>query len=336
MKRGAKVRALNKELIAQYDLNIKKYQYIRSNYYLETNRGSFLLRKIDIPKDQIFFDYEVDTQLSQHGFENINKIVTTRKKAPFALQGDQVYILQKYTECDETDFQYEKDLLHTIWILSNFHKAATFIESKVRDVDTMHFRNLYELYMKRASQNIKLKKSISEMKQKSLFEILFLKHSEEYMALEQLALAGMDKNLGERLNQKVKEKRTVAHRDYTYHTVNKTAEDIYIMSNLDNCNYDIQMVDLANILGRIMQKNNWDIEILYNLIRTYDQYNPLSKEDFRILKAMLIYPEKYNSICSSYISSRRRWNYSMFEQKWQNMMLYKENEIKAVKIIQSW
>ncbi|PHV69377.1 hypothetical protein CS063_16210 [Sporanaerobium hydrogeniformans] len=226
--------------------------------------------------------------------------------------------------------------MHTIWVLANFHKAAVFIDSKVRDVEGMNIKNLYDFYCKRIAQNAKLKKNMTTLKQKSMFEILFLKYSDDYIALEQLALEEMDKKLGEVLIKKVKQDKMVAHRDYTYHTVNKTPDGVYIMSNIDSCNYDIQMVDLASILARIMQKNDWDIQLLYNLIRVYDKYNPISQEDFRALKAMLIYPEKYNSICSRYINSKRRWNYSMFEQKWQNMMLYKENELKAVKIIHSW
>ncbi|WP_143452482.1 aminoglycoside phosphotransferase family protein [Sporanaerobium hydrogeniformans] len=74
------MRTLNRELVAQYDLTVKKYQYIRSNYYLETNKGLFLLRRIDVPKEQILFDFEVDTQLYAHGFENMSRIVATRKK----------------------------------------------------------------------------------------------------------------------------------------------------------------------------------------------------------------------------------------------------------------
>ena len=85
-----------------------------------------------------------------------------------------------------------------------------------------------------------------------------------------------------------------------------------------------------------MQKNDWDKKILYNLIQEYNKERILSKDEMSLFKFMMIYPEKYNSICFRYISSKRRWNYSMFEQKWENMLAYKDKQIEAAKMIKSW
>ncbi len=330
------MRPLNKEITSQYDLSIRKYQYIRSAYYLDTNKGKFLLRKVDLPKDQIMFDFEVDTHLKHSNFKNINQIYTTKKKVPYAVCGDQLYIMQNYIECEETDFKDFEDLKNTIYILAEFHKFSGNIISKIRSPEHANVKNLYDYYRKRSIQNNKLKKNITVIKQKSKFEIMFLDYCDEYAGLEQVALDGISRELADRLVEKVKINGTVAHKDYTYHTVNKTHLREYMLSNIDLCNYDIQIIDLAHILGRIMQKNEWDIEMLYNLIKAYDSKRPLPKEEFEMLKAMMIYPERYNSICTKYLGSKRRWNYNMFEQKWQNMIVYIDNQLKAAKMINSW
>lgn len=336
MKRGEKVRPINKEIISQYDISIRKYQYIRSAYYLETNKGKFLLRKIDLPKEQILFDYEVDTHLKHNHFKSINAIYTTKKRVPYAVCGEQYYIMQAYIEGEETDFKNFEDLKNTIYVLAEFHKAARNVASRVKDVNSINIKNIYDYYTKRNIQNTKLKKSITALKQKSNFEIMFLDHCDAYTTLEQMALSGISRDLAGKLIKQVKDGQTVAHKDYTYHTVNKTHMGQYLINNLDACSYDIQVVDLACILGRIMQKNDWDVEMLYELIKAYDSKNALLKEEFEILKAMMIYPEKYNSICTKYLGSKRRWNYNMFEQKWQNMIVYMEHQIEAAKAINSW
>ena len=330
------MRTLNRDIVAQYDISIKKYQYIRSSYYLDTNKGKLILRKMDVPKEQIVFDYEVDTHLSHNHFQNINPIYTTKKKVPYVLQGDQLYIMQKYIECGETDFRDLEDLRHTILVLADFHRIARNIISQVKDIDAIVIKNMYDYYLKRSIQNAKLRKNILEIKQKSMFEMMFLENCEVYTALEQMALEGINKELGEKLIVDAKQNYTVAHRDYTYHTVNKAYTGEYIMNNIDVCHYDIQMIDLAHILGRIMQKNEWDVELLHKLISAYDSQNILSQEEFKLLKAMMIYPEKYNSICSKYMGSKRRWNYSMFEQKWENMIVYRNRQLEAAKIIRTW
>lgn len=330
------MRPLNRELLGQYDVSVKRLEYIRSNYYLDTNRGKLMLRKVDLPKEQILFEYEVDTHLKDNGFEEINTIYTTKKKSPFALLAGQYYIMQEYVNCDETDFKNLKDLKETVLVLARFHKACRGVESKIKDVDGVKIKNIYEHYCKRMGENAKLKKTIMGLKQKSKFEIMFLDSAKEYRQLEEMALETISYDLVEELINEVKEKRIIAHKDYTYHTVNKTDMDTYIISQVDMCGYDIQVLDLAHILSKIMQKNEWDSKILHELIDAYNSVRPLSNNEFRLLKFLMIYPDKYNSICYKYISSKRRWNYSMFEQKWENMLVYKDKQIATAKLINKW
>lgn len=330
------MRPLCRELTNQYDLSIKKYQYIRSSYFLDTNKGKFTLRKVDLTKEQLGFSYEVDTHLSQCHFDILNDIYITKKKTPYATVGDEYYVMQAYKPCEETDFRDYTDLKETILALAKFHKAAVGVESKIRDPEKVKMKNIYEYYMKRQLENYKLKKNIVALKQKSNFELMFLENCEEYRKLEEMALAGIDNDLACRLIQKVWETKSVAHKDFTYHTVNKTENKEYIISQIDICNYDIQVLDLAQIMSKIMQKNDWDKKILYSLIQEYDKERTLSKDEIRLFRFMMTYPEKYNSICLKYMGSKRRWNYSMFEQKWLNMLSYKDKQLEVAKMIQTW
>lgn len=333
---GVSVRALNRELTSQYELNIKKYQYTRSNYYLETNKGRFVLRKVELPKEQILFNYEVGLHLVQNGFSDFNNIYTTKYKLPYAMVGDQCYIMQTYIPAEETDFKNCDDLKSMIMALGGFHKAARGVESKIKDVDQVKIKNIYSYYLKRRVENTKLKRNIASLKQKSNFELLFLDGCEQYRELEELALGSISEELVERIITMTREDKRVAHKDYMYHAVNRTENNQYMITKIDFCNYDIQMLDLAQILNKIMQKNDWSGNLLYQLIENYNNINQMGEDEFRLLKFMMIYPEKYNSISFKYISSKRRWNYSMFEQKWKKMLTYKENQLETAKMINSW
>lgn len=330
------MRPLCRELTSQYDLNIKKYQYVRSNYYLETNKGRFALRKVDLTKEQLGFSYEVDTHLSRCNFDNISNIYATKKKMPYSILGEEVYIMQEYKPCEETNFKDYDDLKGIIIALADFHRLAIDVSSKIREPEKIKIRNIYDYYMKRQAENYKLKKNILALKQKSSFELMFLEDCEAYRILEEIALSSIDEGLACRLIQEVIDTKSIGHRDFTYHTVGKTQEEEYIIGQIDICNYDIQILDLAQILSKIMQKNEWDKELLFKLIKEYDNKRTISKDEMSLLKFMIVYPEKYNSICFKYMSSKRRWNYSMFEQKWQGMLSYKEGQLEVARAIQAW
>ena len=330
------MRPLCRELTSQYDLNIKKYQYVRSNYYLDTNKGKFVLRKVDLSKEQVAFCYEVDTHLIRNSFDLISGIYPTKKKMPYAMLGEEIYMMHNYIPSGETDFKDEVDLKGIILTLARFHNIAVGVESKVRDIGNLKIKNIFEYYVKRQTENNKLRKSMLGLKQKSKFELMFLEGSDIYRQLEEDALSSINKELADRLINKVTKTKSIAHKDFTYHTVTKSEENKYIISNIDSCNYDIQILDFSQILCKMMQKNEWDKGLLYELINTYNNERTLSNDELQMLKFMMIYPEKYNSICFRYISSKRRWNYSMFEQKWENMLAYKDKQIEAAKMIKSW
>lgn len=330
------MRPLSRELISQYDISVKRYQYIRSSYFLDTNKGRFTLRKVDLTKEQIGFSYEVDAHLNQDHFNSLNSIYGTKKKAPYALLGDETYVMQTYKPCEETDFKDYNDLKEIVLVLAKFHKQATNIESQIRQPEEVKMKNIYEYYLKRQSENNKLKKNIVTLKQKSNFEFMFLEECDVYRRLEEMALKNIDYDLSCRLIQNVRDKKEVAHKDFTYHTVNKTQDQEYIISQIDVCNYDIQILDLAQILCKIMQKNDWNKKILYSLIQEYDKERTISQDEMRLLKFLMTYPDKYNSICLKYMSSKRRWNYSMFEQKWLSMLAYRDKQIETANMIQNW
>ncbi|MGL5677597.1 MAG: hypothetical protein ACRDDX_14400 [Cellulosilyticaceae bacterium] len=328
------MKMFNNDLATQYDLVVKKMYYNRSNYYLDTNKGQYLLRKVIMPKEQIAFEYEVNKQLIQKGFNEIEKIYLTKKQSPYVQQQDKLYMLQSYRAMDEIDFKLEVDLRGMICVLARFHKAAQNITSSERNIENAGLKNIYEYFQKRHIETKKMKNNMSGISQKSKFEMMFAEHYKVYEELEQMAIELISKEIAEKLIDKAKKNHTVIHNEYTYHAVSKIAQKQYVITHLDACSYNIQLLDLANVLTKVMQKNDWNMQLLYDLVQEYTNINTLSEEEIKVLKAMLIFPEKFASICHKYMTSKRRNNYSMFEMKWENMLVYKEEQLRAAKQIE--
>lgn len=323
------MKQVGNELFSQYDISIKKFQYSRSNYYLDTKQGQLLLRKTLIPREQIMFVHEVTGQLINRGFNEINKIYMTKKQVPYGNYLDKNFILQAYDKVSEIDFADIGELKAIIEVLAKFHVAATHIHSKVRSVEGAGFKNIHEYFQKRVTDGRKMKKKIMKMSQKTKFEIMFLEDYKAYEELQYKALELVKPESAHRLIEKAKRNKTILHNEFTYHAVGKLEDGSYKIANLDNCTYSIQLLDLSNVLTKIMQKNQWDLVLLDQLIESYTKISHLEEEEIRILKAMLIFPEKYASICFKYMTSKHRNNYSMFDHKWENMLVYKEDQLKT-------
>nr|WP_307990961.1 hypothetical protein [uncultured Niameybacter sp.] len=323
------MKQVGNELFSQYDISIKKFQYSRSNYYLDTKQGQLLLRKTLIPREQIMFVHEVTGQLIDRGFNEISKIYMAKKQIPYGNYLDKNFILQDYDKISEIDFTDTGELKAIIEVLARFHVAATHIHSKVRSVESVGFKNIHEYFQKRVTDGKKMKKKIAKISQKTKFEIMFLDDYKAYEELQYKALELVKPESAHRLIEKAKRNKTILHNEFTYHAVGKLDDGSYKIANIDNCTYSIQLLDLSNVLTKIMQKNQWDIILLNQLIESYIKIAHLEEEEIRILKAMLIFPEKYASICFKYMTSKHRNNYSMFDHKWENMLVYKEDQLKT-------
>lgn len=329
MEGGKEMKQVGNDLFSQYDISIKKFQYSRSNYYLDTKQGQLLLRKTLVPKDQILFVHEVTEQIINRGFKEINKMYTTKNQKPYGSYLDKKFILQDYSKVNEIDFTNKEELKAVIEVLARFHKAATHIHSKIRPIEGAGFKNIYEHFQKRVTDGRKMKKKMSKLSQKTKFEIMFLEDYRAYEELQYKALELVKQESAHRLIEKAKNNKTILHNDFTYHAVGRLDQTNYMISDLDNCTYNIQLIDLSNVLTKVMQKNQWDIALLHQLIATYTKITPLEEEEIQILKAMLIFPEKYANICFKYMTSKHRNNYSMFDHKWENMLVYKEEQLRA-------
>ncbi len=326
------MKALPNDLLSQYELDIKKYYYSRSNYLLDTTKGKYILRKMNIPTEQILFMHEAVNHLRANGFLQVNPIYLTKKKLPYVISRGQIYVLQDYEDGVEVEFKDENDLKGMVELLANFHKSGINFETEYKNAEDMHVKDIYMYFTKRTRETHNLKKKIIPLSQKTNFEILFLRDYKAYEDLEKLALECIDKSSCEKIMKDAMITKSLVHNDYKYHAVNRIDKN-YTLIHIDKCAYNIQVLDLSSILIKIMQKNKWDTQLLFKLIKAYEDVRPLSKDEKSVLKAMLIFPEKYATICNKYLQCKRRNNYSMYEVKWTNMIEYLDEQVKAAYFI---
>ncbi|OON97370.1 MAG: hypothetical protein ATN36_03545 [Epulopiscium sp. Nele67-Bin005] len=322
------MKTLNHALINQYALDIRKYYYNRSNYYLDTNQGFFILRKVNISIEQILFMNDAINYLKSNGFSQVSSIYLTKKNLPYAQNKGQLYVLQEHQEGKEIDFQDMKDIKGVVSLLAAFHKCGLNFETEHRSSESVQMKSISDYVSKRYKETAALKKKVVNLSQKTPFEIMFLKDYRVYETLERKALSYIAP-----LSEETVLPKNLIHNDYKYHTI-KRVDNYYHMAHIDNCTYNVQVLDLSSVLTKIMQKNNWRVDILQQLIEDYEAIRPLSEEERCILKSMLIFPEKYANICYKYLQSKRRNNYSMFEVKWQNMLEYQDAQVTATEFIE--
>lgn len=96
------------------------------------------------------------------------------------------------------------------------------------------------------------------------------------------------------------------HGDYNQHNVIFSAQGAAAV-HFENFSYHVRIGDLANFIRKMMEKNNWNMELGMDLIHAYDGIRTLSEDELRYLYFCLAYPEKFWKIANRYYNSHKAW-----------------------------
>ena len=96
------------------------------------------------------------------------------------------------------------------------------------------------------------------------------------------------------------------HGNYTYHNILITKEGVAI-TNFEKCCIGVQIMDLYQLFRKCMEKNNWDKNYGHTILNGYTSVRNISKEEYRILYLLLLYPEKFWKVTNYYINNKKSW-----------------------------
>ena len=78
-----------------------------------------------------------------------------------------------------------------------------------------------------------------------------------------------------------------------------------IVINMKKFGYGLQLYDFYGYLRKIMEKNEWDEELAWEVMDTYSLQVNLTKEKIRVLWSFFVYPEKFWKIINYYFNSNK-------------------------------
>ena len=80
-----------------------------------------------------------------------------------------------------------------------------------------------------------------------------------------------------------------------------------ILTNFEHAHLDIQCVDVALFLRKIMEKQGWRIAQGEKFLNAYECICPLKDQERLILALRLLYPEKLWKLANHYYHTNKAW-----------------------------
>ncbi len=293
---------IEKELSRLYDLRIERIYPVKNYYVIETPEGNKILKNMNFSPERIMFVHGAKEHLYNNGFKNIDRYLCTKENKPYIFINDECYIVTEGIEGRECDMNRTEDVIRASKALAMLHKASKGYvppeNSLVRDD-----LGKMPVYFNKRLEEIKRAKKIAQ-RDGGKFDYLILKYIDYFFELGQDALNKINRSKYNEIVEKSRMEKSFCHHDYSHCNILCGERETWVI-NFDFCSFEIKIYDVANLLRRKLRKCNWDVKEAKVIMDAYTSIEPITQEEFEVMKIMLQFPQKFWRVINKYYNSRR-------------------------------
>ena len=287
------------EVYEMYDMEILGTGRGRGAIILKTDKGIRQLMPLSGTDKRLDEERDFKERLYAAGFVHIDRPVANiegelvtwdRYGTPFAMR--------EYFEGRECQPDRREDLQTAAGNLAELHvKAAEIYEAENEN----ELQSPFCSFKRKTREMKKIRAFISRRPVKNEFELLYIKAYDYFyrqaVACEDIfrcAAADDMEHVG------------YCHGAYTYHSL-LFCDGYMATIGFDRFHAGYQLVDLYQFIRKVMEKNNYNFELIIKILEEYNRIIPLRKNDYEFIYMMYSYPEKFWKISNRYMNVRKSW-----------------------------
>lgn len=295
----------SRELIeTTFGIRISAIKPCRAGYILDTDQGRKYLRQCQCSENRILYVHDAKQHLVNHGFTTLDTYSVALDGHPYMTLDNQNYILTPFIEGRECEFGDDGDAVKASVALSAMHKASKGFKAKSGLSISNELGKLPENLTKRYDEVLRMRRKAE--RERGAFDYIYLDCVDKFIALAEESLLLLEGPEYPRLVKKTQNEGGICHHDYSYQNILMKGPTTYI-TGFESCGEEIRIYDLVNLLRRKMRKCNWNPQKASMLLEAYSDPEPLTKDEAVVMKAMLLFPQKFWRVANRYYNSRRSW-----------------------------
>ncbi len=318
------------EIERQFDIRIESIKPNKGVYFLKTNKGMRCLKRISYGVQKLCFVYGAKEHLINNGFPNVDKYSLNLDGEPYALVNEDIYTLSDWIEGRECDFQNDDEIAKAAKALANMHIASKGYDppenSKLK-TDLGRWPHLME---KRVKALDKMRDMARKKGRKGDFDLNYVKSMEFYKELGKRAKIVLTTSTYLELCRITEEEKSFCHHDYTYHNIVIDKDENINIIDFDYCKREVRVYDISNFITKVLKRREWDINCAKLIIDSYNEVSPLTEDEYRVLFAFLLFPQRFWRLGNRYYYNEVNWGTNTFNKKIQTLINEQENYMKFI------
>lgn len=297
------------EVFEQYDLEVTRTWKGRGVYFCETSQGLHMLKEHRGSEEKVERLCQLLASLeSVHFFKT--DFPVRAKEGNFIVKDseDVSYLLKRWRDGRECDPRSELDVCRALEGLAIFHTAAKNIWEFSAPEERTKYEgsNLVNEMEKRTRELKKVQSFIRRKQKKSDFESAYLEIIPKFLTEAAAITSSMKESGYEEQQQKAFSQGRICHGEYMQHNVLFDRSKL-IVTNFEHAHLDLQCMDVALFLRKVMEKQGWKLAQGEKFLRSYEIVRPMDENEHQILALCLSYPEKLWKLANHYYHSNKAW-----------------------------
>ncbi len=311
-------------LLEQYDFSVERTWKGRGAILFEANDNVYILKEYKGASDRLSFIAERLKKITENGYPDIEEIIPNKEGEYFCTDYDRsIYIVKRYFGAKECNIREKQECQKAVRTLGTLHKAMTgIVADEPLEVDSLPL--LFE-FQKRNSELRRVRRYLHAKSQKSEFERFLQKHYDYFYEKAIQTLEQLEQEDTGQWRKEIESAQYYCHGDYQYHNILMDDAGCYII-NFEKIAMDNPVKDLYLFTRKLLEKNNWDLTLGRELLRTYNEERRLQEEDLLQLKYRFLYPEKFWKIVNFYFNSPKAWISCKNTEKLEVILQQEENK----------
>ena len=315
-------------VLEQYGLTAKSSYRGRGALLCQTEKGLLILREFHGSEKRLEKQREILLQIQRQSKEKVDQILVNQGGELISVDKEGIpYIVKMWYEGRECDTRSREDVIRSVETLARLHNVM-----KLPVCEMYTAEPLDQEYQRHNAQLRRIQKFIRKKGVENAFEKIFLSSVDWFLERGRTAVQSLENSDYQKLRNQAVAAGCVCHGEYNQHNVLMMRNSVAV-TNFEKWSFDMPVADLYRFMRKVLEKNNWDVDLARKMLRAYHRQRNLSQEELENLRIRFVYPEKYWKLGNYYFTQRKTWGSGKSVEKIQRLVdqkeLWKEFEKKC-------
>ena len=297
-----------KEVLSNYNfkvlsINNENYKEKKGVWWVKTTVGDKILKKVSCSEQTLKFLLSAVAHLIQNGMllPLVNK---TNSGEEYVIMNGVCFTLTDAIKGSTPSYDSPKELAMIVKELAKFHKASAGFRVQGDAKPKEHLGTWIEDYTMMLEDMNEVYKNEVQAGGKSPIGKTIIAEFPYFYERGQRVINELKNQGYKNWVDKTREMGCLCHQDFAAGNLILSSEGIYVIDT-DSITFDIPARDIRKLFNKIMKKSGKaNSEMAKNIVHFYQSVNPLTSDEWQVIKCDLMFPHLFLGAMSKYYKQR--------------------------------